>query len=701
MRTWKYEVFISFRGDDTRKGFTANLFSALERKGIFAFRDDRQLQKGDSISGELVKAIKQSRIHIVVFSKRFADSTWCVEELANISELIFFESGYTVIPVFYDVDPSEVQHQSGNFKEAFDIHEQNFSDNIDKVQRWRLALTQVATLPGWDVRNKSEKEIIDNIVNKAISELGHRFSSLADDLVGMQSHVEALENLLNLESSNDVRFVGITGIPGIGKTTLAAVVYDRISYQFDASCFLHNVSEAYIVHLQQQLLSEILKTNVRVRNTYEGRNIMSWKLSNLKSLVVVDNINSLSQLENLVGRLAWFGQGSRIIITTRYEHILYHHTHQVSKVYRVELLKDHEALQLLCLKAFNCDYPLNDFRELTHGVLQYAKALPLAIKVFGSHLIGKQESEWRTELERLKEIPNRDVMKFLQRSYDELDELKKEIFLDIACFFNGANVNYVANILQYHGFVLEYGIRLLHDRSLISIVNGTLWMHDLLQELGRKIVHEQSIKHSKKRSRLWSYLDLRDINRGMENVEAIVLNQEVGSESPLKAEVLSQMSYLKLLILPPMKFSGNLNDLSNQLRYLSWPRYPFNYLPSRFNPKYLIELIMSDSEIRYLWEGKKSLPCLRSIDLHGSKSLVETPDLSGAVNLKKLNLEGCIGLLQVHASIGDLNKLLFLNMRNCSNLICIPSSLFLLRSLETFNLCHCSRLREIFQVKDL
>ena len=152
-RTWKYEVFLSFRGEDTRNTFAGHLFSALQRKGIFTFKDDKRLHKGEPIKPDLLKAIEQSRISFVVFSHNYADSSWCLDELAKISEAIS-EPGYFVVPIFFDVDPSDVRRQSGKFKEFFDKHERDLSDNIDKVQRWRIALTQVGSLAGYDVRSK-------------------------------------------------------------------------------------------------------------------------------------------------------------------------------------------------------------------------------------------------------------------------------------------------------------------------------------------------------------------------------------------------------------------------------------------------------------------------------------------------------------------------------------------------------------------
>lgn len=149
---WKYDVFVSFRGE-TRNNFTDHLFAALCREGIHAFRDDTKLKKGEDISSELLQAIEGSQILIVVFSKNYASSTWCLQELAKIADCIEVP-GLSVLPIFYDVNPSEVRKQSGNYEQAFVEHEERFKDNLEKVQRWRGALTQVANLSGWDVRDK-------------------------------------------------------------------------------------------------------------------------------------------------------------------------------------------------------------------------------------------------------------------------------------------------------------------------------------------------------------------------------------------------------------------------------------------------------------------------------------------------------------------------------------------------------------------
>nr|XP_023889677.1 TMV resistance protein N-like [Quercus suber] len=148
---WDYDVFLSFRGEDTRNNFTSHLYKALRDQGFDTFIDD-SLQKGEEISMELVKAIESSLISIVIFSKKFASSTWCLNELVKIFECR--SNGQLVFPIFYKVSPSEIRKQDGEFGIALAEHEEKFKDNIEKVQRWRKTLTETANLSGFPYNDR-------------------------------------------------------------------------------------------------------------------------------------------------------------------------------------------------------------------------------------------------------------------------------------------------------------------------------------------------------------------------------------------------------------------------------------------------------------------------------------------------------------------------------------------------------------------
>ena len=148
---WKFHVFLSSRGADTRTNFTDYVYATSQRKGIITFRDDEQLEKGKFISEHLLKAIEESLSAVIVFSPRYASSSLCLDELHKILESRKV-LGREVFPVFYDVDPSDVRYHKGNFGKAFKKHERRYKENM--IKRWRDALTEVAELPGWHSKDR-------------------------------------------------------------------------------------------------------------------------------------------------------------------------------------------------------------------------------------------------------------------------------------------------------------------------------------------------------------------------------------------------------------------------------------------------------------------------------------------------------------------------------------------------------------------
>jgi hypothetical protein len=167
-----YDVFLSFRGEDTRASFTSHLYASLQNAGIHVFRDDNSLPRGENIY-TILRSIEESRIAIIIFSTNYAYSWWCLQELEKIMECNR-TNGQIVLPLFYDVNPSEVRHQSGEFGKAFQKllstikkdHEFPFELNVDRFSyhdhqhhddhpeiKWRGALRQAAALAGFVVLN--------------------------------------------------------------------------------------------------------------------------------------------------------------------------------------------------------------------------------------------------------------------------------------------------------------------------------------------------------------------------------------------------------------------------------------------------------------------------------------------------------------------------------------------------------------------
>lgn len=145
--SFKYDVFLSFRGEDTRKNFVDHLYLALTQKGIETYKDDEKIKQGKMISDELIEAIEDSKFYIIIFSKNYASSSWCLEELVKIMECQK-GFGHTAYPVFYDVEPTEVRKQTGSVGDAFAKHKEH-----EAAGKWREALKEASDLAGWELKS--------------------------------------------------------------------------------------------------------------------------------------------------------------------------------------------------------------------------------------------------------------------------------------------------------------------------------------------------------------------------------------------------------------------------------------------------------------------------------------------------------------------------------------------------------------------
>ncbi|VVA19732.1 PREDICTED: TMV resistance [Prunus dulcis] len=338
-KRWKYQVFLSFRGEDTRKGFTGHLHAALSDAGISAFLDDNELERAEFIKTQLEQAIHGSMISIIVFSKRYTDSSWCLDELVKIMECRE-RLGQQVIPLFYNVEASDVRKQTGSFAQAFEKHEAGICEGKhenEKVQRWRNALTQAADLCGEDLKNADnghEAKFIKKILGEVNKQLYSKCQLDIEHLVGITSRVNDFVRMIDIENSGSkdaVRMIGIWGMGGIGKTTLAKAIYNKFEGSFEGRSFLANVREVIanqpitgLVGLQEKLLNDILKSKdpIKVDSVDVGINVIQERLHCKRALVIIDDVDEVQKLKAIARKRDWFGPGSRIIITTRDKHLL-------------------------------------------------------------------------------------------------------------------------------------------------------------------------------------------------------------------------------------------------------------------------------------------------------------------------------------------------------------------------------------------
>ncbi|KAH1192644.1 TMV resistance protein N [Glycine max] len=707
-----YDVFLSFRGSDTRHGFVGNLYKALNDKGIHTFIDDEKLQGGEEITPTLMKAIEESQIAITVLSHNYASSSFCLDELVHIIDCK--RKGLLVLPVFYNLDPSDVRHQKGSYGEALARHEERFkakkerlNQNMERLEKWKMALHQVANLSGYHFKQGDgyEYEFIGKIVEMVSGKTNRALLHIADYPVGLESQVLEVVKLLDVGANDGVHMIGIHGIGGIGKTTLALAVYNYVADHFDGSCFLENVRENSdkhgLQHLQSIILSELVKENkMNIATVKQGISMIQHRLQRKKVLLIVDDVDKPEQLQAIVGRPDWFGSGSRIIITTRDEKLLA--SHEVRRTYEVNELNRNDALQLLTWEAFKMQKVDPSYEEMLNRVVTYASGLPLALKVIGSNLFGKSIQEWKSAINQYQRIPNNQILKILKVSFDALEEEEKSVFLDIACCFKGCELEEVEDILHAHyGDCMKYHIGVLIDKSLLKLsVHGTMvTLHDLIEDMGREIVRQESPKDPGKRSRLWFHEDIIQVledNTGTSEIEIICLNFPLLDKEDIvewNRKAFKKMKNLKTLIIKSGHFCKGPRYLPNSLRVLEWWRYPSHDLPSDFRSKKLgicklPHCCFTSLELKFM--------SMRVLNLDKCKCLTQIPDVSGLPNLEKLSFQHCQNLTTIHSSIGFLYKLKILSAFGCTKLVSFPP--IKLTSLEKLNLSRCHSLESFPEI---
>ncbi|XP_021979192.1 disease resistance protein RPV1-like [Helianthus annuus] len=694
--------------------------------GIITYKDDETIQKGETISEQLIRSIQDSRFYIIVFSKNYVSSSWCLNELVEIMKCQK-AAEQTAYPIFFDVEPREVRHQSGAVGEAFAKHVRGSWDsvlpldclfsvvasccnessaalltvdmeNVDDVGRWRNAMKEAAGLDGLELKNTfngHEAKFIQQIVEEVSLKL-HFFNPIVDGkLVGLETR--------------------IWGIGGGGKTTLARAVFDCVSIWFEAKCFVENVREGSegsgLKELQKRVLQCGLNDkSIEVESVYNGKSWMKRMMGSRKVLLVLDDVDHIDQLEALAGEPTWFKPGSRIIITTRNKQVLKAHQvnfiHQLYFIHDVNLLSHEEAICLFSRYAFGRDIPNQGYEELSRMVVRYANGLPLTIKVLGSHLCSRSEHEWVDAIKRLETIPLKETLDKLELSYIGLENDEKEIFLDIACILKYATKKKAIRILKSCGYHAEIGLSVLEQKSLITISKvdyygedavEMLFMHDHLEELGRNIVRRLHPHEPKRHSRLWVKKEIEDIlvnESGTEETKCIKLKIRV-LDPVVIMKGLRKMKELRLLYIFTLFRTYEVDEVSkylpDALESLYWREYPFCCLPNTFKANKLVNLEMAQSNISELWKGgeRKVLKKLKFLDFSGSK--LTTFDLTVTPHLEELNLGRCNHLYEVHMPV-ECPSLKFLNLyrSKVSNI-----NLWMTPHLEHLNLGGCGDFVEL------
>ncbi|XP_057733795.1 disease resistance protein RPV1-like [Arachis stenosperma] len=417
--------------------------------------------------------------------------------------------------------------------------------HIFDVSNFRRIPCFAVSPSSWDSAKKDwqEAELIDEIVEAIFSNLNN--NCYRDELKSpfiCNRNYTSIKSLLKFKSEK-VLVIGIWGMPGIGKTTIATTLFHECSSEYEAD----------LIQLFRSCLSS----------------------------------------------------GSKIILTTRDRNVLT--SGGVEEIHEVKEMNFEDSLKLFSHNTFRGSHPKENYYELsTRVVADYAKGIPLALKILGSFLRTKEESEWDSALNKLRKYPNTDIQQVLRLSYDALDDDEKNILLDVACFF--------------------------HEHEMKMDIHG---VESMIVDMNQITIDPRII-----------IIALRK----MPKLRLLALRGNINMDLEWNRVFLEDF------------------QLPNELRYIEWDKCPLKIVPSICWPQKLVQLSMRDSNVEKLWDTAQNLPSLEFIDLAHNKRLIECPNLAGAANLKSVSLIGCESLQDVHPSIFSLPKIEKLYVSLCTSL---------------------------------
>ncbi|CAN1770955.1 Disease resistance-like protein DSC1 [Linum perenne] len=492
--------------------------------------------------GELLRILQRTAVSVVIFSSQFADSSLCLDEVHTVAQCVQ-NWRHRALPIFYNVDWTTVAGDYNwfhDFKSVFcscflprdaTLYAKTIA-GLDATQKrkdeWMKSLKVVASKTGRTSESfPVEAGLIEEVVSQILTKLATMSSAIEfNNLVGMASRISEVDRLLAMDATDDaIRIVGLWGMGGLGKSVLARACYERLKglhreemkFHFvdkiNETCDKQYLIEGLVHEMYSTLLSESYLTWDDVGVDYRRA-----RLCRLKVFVVLDDVQTPSQLEQFflgeaLSLVKLFAAGSRIIITTRNQRVI---NYVKAEMYPVEHLNDVQSLQLFKMHAFQPAGSVQDddrirINDLSRKVVAYCKGNPLALTVLGGRLLPKDKTYWESFLCKLGKIQLPGIYRVLKRSYDELGDDDKRLFLDVACFFHGI---WKTSLVKYMGTSYSSSYSRIEDltgKSLLisekKIQGEVVVVHSLLREMAWNIVNEE--ENTGKRSRL---NDPRDIH---------------------------------------------------------------------------------------------------------------------------------------------------------------------------------------------
>ncbi|KAH6556610.1 hypothetical protein KP509_1Z167800 [Ceratopteris richardii] len=689
--TQEYDVFICHRGE-TKRNFVSVLDGMLRSKGITCFVDYRmatgkkrnivsvlrgmllwksitpfavgygKVDAGSALNSDIVQAIENSRVHVILLSPNFACSRRCLEEVVNIMKIQGSPGTSdaprkpTVLPIFYDTEPSTVRHQKTDT--AYDLNQVQGSSTVEERKRWvepfttslfcmgantslaqcwfqwkelyaivKIVEASAKNIPPWNYGlNKNQFKSIVNEVVQTLNERGEEIVGAIDFPVGLAQRSSDIEcSILDCVSGseNSVQCFGLVGMGGIGKTTLARSIFNKIRSQFERSFFSLNTRAEVqakgtlgLVDVQKKIITKLLNIrsdDVKIDNEEHGKMVLSSKVKHINALIVLDDVDDARHLEAFCEPLqSSLGPKSVIIITTRDQKIV--DSAKSTMIFDIERLDEEMSKWLFYWHAFMKPKPPADLEIVSHSVIKACQGLPLSLKIIGSHLYGNSDREYWQESFNLLQKGKKGIFDVLRISFDGLDRDEKEAFLDICCFLINEDIEMTCMILKACYGVGTTHLNTLKNKCLITTYvdkyagrRSRIGMHDQLRDMGRHIIREEQ------RDRAWDEETANEILQILRCCRA-------------KSSRLQRVHSFMFCI----------------IRWLRWEGAPFEELPQGLCSTNIRVLELRRSEIRGVPVRQTIWKCRRRIPLAplqtASLPNLEHLDLSSWNELKRLDM---------------------------------------------------------------